>query len=106
MSVLIVYCTCPDVASANSIAQILVDERLAACVSQLPAVRSTYRWQDSVEQSDEVLLMIKTGRDRLPALGARLQALHPYELPEVLAVEAAGGLPPYLDWVLEQSRTP
>lgn len=106
MSVLIVYCTCPDAATATSIARALVAEHLAACVSELPAVRSTYRWQDAVEQSDETLLMIKTGRDRLPALSARLRALHPYELPEVLAVEAAGGLPPYLDWVVEQSRAP
>lgn len=105
MPVLIVYCTCPDAASAGSIARTVVDERLAACVSQLPAVRSTYRWEGAVEQSEEVLLLIKTASERLPALTARLRALHPYKLPEVLAVEAAGGLPAYLDWVVEHSRT-
>lgn len=104
MSVLIVYCTCPDAASAASIARTLVDERLAACVSQLPAMRSTYRWQGRVETESEILLMIKTTRGRLPALVARATALHPNELPEVLAVEAAGGLPSYLDWVAEQTR--
>lgn len=105
MPVLIVYCSCPDADTATTIARTLVDERLAACVSQLPAVRSTYRWRDTVEHAGESLLLIKTARERLPALTERLQALHPYELPEILAVEAAGGLPPYLDWVVEQSRT-
>ena len=67
-------------------------------------MRSTYRWQGRVEASDEVLLLIKTTTDRLDALIARVQALHPYELPEVIAVEARGGLAPYLDWVAEQTR--
>lgn len=103
-SVLIVYCTCPDAATADALAQALVSERLAACVNVLPGVRSTYRWQGRVETGDEVLLLIKTTTDRLDALGARVQALHPNELPEVLAVEAIGGLAPYLDWVAEQTR--
>lgn len=104
MPVLIVYCTCPDAASAETLAQALVSERLAACVNRLPGVRSTYRWQGNVDSSDEVLLLIKTTRDRLAALVARVQALHPYELPEVIAVEAQGGSAPYLDWVAEQTR--
>lgn len=104
MPVLIAYCTCPDAASAESLAAALVDERLAACVTALPGARSTYRWQGRIEQADEVLLLIKTTRERLEALTARIQALHPYELPEVIAVEAAGGLAPYLRWVAEQSR--
>lgn len=104
MPALIVFCTCPDATSADALAQALVSERLAACVNVLPGVRSTYRWQGAVEQADEVLLLIKTTRSRLDALGARVRALHPYELPEVLAVEAHGGLAPYLDWVAEQTR--
>ena len=103
-SVLIVYCTCPDTATADALAQALVSERLAACVNVTPGMRSTYRWQGRIERSDEVLLLIKTTRDRLDALIARVQALHPHELPEVIAVEAAGGLAPYLDWVAEQTR--
>ncbi len=106
MPVLIVYCTCPDAASATSIAETLVAERLAACVSRLPGLRSTYRWQGAIEHADEVLLMIKTTGDRLEALTARLQALHPHELPEVLAVEAIGGLAPYLAWVDAQTAEP
>lgn len=103
MPALIVYCSCPDAASADAIAASLVDERLAACVTALPGARSTYRWEGRVEQADEVLLMIKTASERLDALTARIRALHPYELPEVIAVEAAGGLAPYLRWVAEQS---
>lgn len=104
MPVLLCLCTCPDPTCADAIATALVDERLAACVSQLPGLRSVYRWDDKVERAEEVLLLIKTTGDRLPALTARVQALHPYELPELIAVEATGGLAPYLAWVAEQTR--
>ena len=107
MSVLLAYSTCPDAASADRIARALVSERLAACVNRVPGVQSTYRWQGQVEQAEEVLLLIKTTSDRLGALTARLRALHPYELPELLAVEARAGLPAYLDWVAaETTPTP
>lgn len=105
MPVLLAYCTCPDAESARAIALALVEERLAACVNQLPGVRSTYRWQGSVEQADEVLLLIKTTADRLDALTARLRRLHPYELPELIAVEVRAGLPAYLDWVAAETST-
>ena len=104
VTVLACYCTCPDPDSAGRLARALVEERLAACVNLLPGVRSVYRWQGTVEEAAEVLLLIKTTRDRLDALAARVRALHPYELPELLAVEAAGGLPGYLDWVAAESR--
>jgi len=106
VDVLACYCTCPDLASAERLAEALVGERLAACVNVLPGLRSIYRWRGTVERADEVLLLIKTTRERLDALAARVQALHPYELPELLAVEAAGGLPAYLDWVAAESRAP
>ncbi|RPE75785.1 divalent-cation tolerance protein CutA [Vulcaniibacterium tengchongense] len=97
--------TCPDPASADALAGALVEERLAACVSVLPGLRSTYRWQGAVERADEVLLLIKTTAEREDALVARLRELHPYELPEAIAVEAAGGLAAYLQWVAAQTRT-
>ena len=103
MQVRIAFCTCPDAATATRIADALVGERLAACVNVLPGVHSVYRWQDAVERADEVLLLIKTRAGCLPALSARIQALHPHELPEVIAVEASGGLGAYLDWVAECS---
>ncbi|HSR65662.1 MAG TPA: divalent-cation tolerance protein CutA [Xanthomonadaceae bacterium] len=106
MAVIVCFCTCPDADSAARLAETLVDERLAACVQVLPGVRSVYRWQGAVERADEVLLLIKTTHARLDALAERVRALHPYELPELVAVEAAGGLPAYLDWVAAESRTP
>jgi periplasmic divalent cation tolerance protein len=101
---LVCFCTCPDTASAGRIAAALVEERLAACVNLLPGLRSVYRWQGQVEVADEVLLLIKTRADAYPALQERLLALHPYELPELLAVEPAAGLPAYLAWVAEHAR--
>jgi len=85
------------------LADTLVGERLAACVNIVPGLRSVYRWQGAVECDNEVLLLIKTTRARLPALSARVVELHPHELPEVVAVEVAGGLSAYLDWVAEQA---
>ena len=101
MSVLICLTTCPDRACAERLAATLVRERLAACVNILPGLHSTYLWQDRLEQADEVLLLVKTTAERYPALQARLPALHPYELPELLAVRTCDGLPAYLQWVAE-----
>ncbi|WP_159016576.1 divalent-cation tolerance protein CutA [Cognatiluteimonas profundi] len=104
MTVLVCYCSCPDPLSADRIAQALVDERLAACVNVVPGVHSVYRWQGAVERADEVLLLVKTTNARLEALTARVRSLHPDELPELVAVEVAGGSPAYLAWVAQQTR--
>lgn len=106
MAALLCFCTCPDAASAERLAEVLVGERLAACVNLLPGVRSVYRWQGALERADEVLLLVKTTGERLDALAARVRELHPAELPELVAVEAAGGLPAYLEWVAAESRAP
>ena len=90
--------------SAERIATALVAERLAACVNLLPGLRSVYRWQGKVEAAAEVLLLVKTSAEAYPALQERLRQLHPYELPELLAVEAASGLPEYLQWLAAESR--
>jgi periplasmic divalent cation tolerance protein len=105
VSAFLCFCTCPDLESAQRIADSLVEERLAACVSVLPGLRSVYRWQGAIQRADEVLLLVKTTRERVEPLTARVASLHPYELPEVVAVEVAGGLAAYLDWVEEQTRT-
>lgn len=97
-------CTCPDADSARRIAQALVGERLAACVNLVPGIASVYRWQGDVREDQEVLLVIKTVRARLEALATRVRALHPYELPEVVAVDIAGGLPDYLAWIAAEAR--
>ena len=104
VNALICFCTCPDADTAERLAEALVEERLAACVNILPGLRSVYRWQAEVERADETLLLIKTVRERFDALSARIKALHPHELPEVLAVEAAAGLPAYLRWVADETR--
>ena len=101
----LLLCTCPDSETAGSLAAALVSERLAACVNVITGLRSVYRWHGTIEQAEESLLLIKTAADRQPALTARLQALHPYELPEIIAVEIAGGLPAYLDWIVAQTRS-
>jgi len=101
---LVCLCACPDPQTADRIAAALVEERLAACVNSLPGVRSVYRWQGELERAEETLLLIKTTADRLKRVSERIVELHPYELPEVIAVEAAGGLPAYLEWIAAQTR--
>jgi len=104
MGAVVIHCTCPDVASAARIADALVDARLAACVQQLPGLRSTYRWQGRIEHADEILLLVKTAADRVPAVFERIRALHPHDMPELLALDVRDGAPDYLDWVIAQSR--
>jgi periplasmic divalent cation tolerance protein len=95
--------TAPDADTAARIARALVEERLAACVNLVPAVRSIYRWQGRIEDEAEVLLVIKTRSERVEALAERLRALHPYELPELVALPVTAGLAPYLDWVAAEA---
>jgi len=102
MAAVVVHCSCPDTDTAARIARALVDERLAACVQALPGMTSTYRWHGEVRVDTEVLLLVKTVPARLDALKARIAALHPYEVPELLVLEATGGAPAYLAW-LEQA---
>ena len=104
MSAILVLCTCPDEAVAERIANALVEERLAACVNRLPGVVSTYRWKGEVRRDGECLLLIKTTSERFDALRERIFALHPYELPEVIAVDVALGLPAYIDWIARETR--
>jgi periplasmic divalent cation tolerance protein len=99
LDVLLVLCTCPDESSAAQLARALVEEGLAACVNRLPGVRSTWRWEGAIQDASEVMLVIKTVEARFEALRERLVALHPYELPEVIAVKVAAGLAPYLRWI-------
>lgn len=95
----IVLTTCPDAACAERIAQALVEEGLAACVNILPPMQSIYKWKGKIETASEQLLVIKSTLARFPAIRDRLRALHPYELPEIIAVPIADGLPEYLAWL-------
>ena len=104
MSALVVLNTCPDLATAERIATTLVEERLAACVNRVTGVASTYRWQGEVQHGNEILLLIKTTGERFDAVRERIVALHPYELPEIVAVDVARGLPAYLDWIARETQ--
>lgn len=103
MSALIVYCTVPAADVAGRLATALVDEGLAACVNRLPGVESTYRWEGRTQVDTEWLLLIKTSRARFDELRRRIVELHPYELPEVIAVDVALGHAPYLAWIAEST---
>ena len=96
---LLVLTNLPDAASAERIARLLVEQRLAACVNLLAPCTSVYRWQDDIETATEIPLLIKTSLLRYPALQAALTEAHPYELPEIIAVPIHKGLPAYLSWV-------
>jgi periplasmic divalent cation tolerance protein len=102
MTARIVLSTFPDAEHAARAARTLVDEHLAACVSLVTPVRSIYRWQDAVQDEAEVLAVIKTTAERYAALAARLAQLHPYEVPEIIALPLADGHPPYLAWLAGQ----
>jgi periplasmic divalent cation tolerance protein len=96
---LLILCTCPDGESAARIARVLVEEHLAACVNRVPGLTSVYRWQGEIHEDSEVLLLIKTRSELFESLRARLVALHPYDVPEVIALDIAAGHAPYLDWL-------
>ena len=100
---LLILTNLPDEASAQTLAATLVTERLAACVNILAPCRSVYRWQGEVESAQEVPLLIKTTTARYAALETAIRARHPYELPEIIAVPIAHGLPEYLSWVAAET---
>lgn len=97
--VLVVLVTAPGADEAARMARTLVEERLAACGNVLPGLRSIYRWKGEVQDEAEALLVLKTTRQRFPALRDRILAIHPYEVPEVLALPAEAGSERYLAWV-------
>ncbi|NBS63924.1 MAG: divalent-cation tolerance protein CutA [Betaproteobacteria bacterium] len=103
-SVVLAISNAPDADTAQTIARALVTERLAACVNVLAPCVSIYRWQGEIEEASEVPMLIKTTRRRWVALEARLRELHPYEVPELIALSPAAVSPAYASWVLAQTR--
>jgi periplasmic divalent cation tolerance protein len=95
----VVLVTTPTAESGAEIARALVEERLAACGNVVPAIRSIYRWAGEIHDDAEALLVLKTERRLVPALKARLPALHPYQVPELLVLAVEDGLPAYLEWI-------
>ncbi len=96
---IVVLTTCPDETIAARIARDLVESGLAACVSRVGPVHSTYRWQEAVQDEPEVLLVIKTVATRYLELEMRLKSIHPYEVPEVIALPVTSGSAEYLSWL-------
>jgi periplasmic divalent cation tolerance protein len=103
--VVLVITTCPDEAVAARIAELAVNEGLAACAQVQGPVRSTFRWQNAVDHATEWYCHLKTTSHRYPALESRICALHPYEVPEIVAVPVVSGSAAYLRWVVESVRS-
>jgi len=101
---IVVFSTCATAADAERLARALVDQRLAACVNVVPAIRSFYHWKGQTEATDEFLLVVKTSRPLFAALHAELEKLHPYELPELLALPIVAGAENYLNWLQDNLR--
>lgn len=95
----VAYTTCGEASEAGRLAEHLVAQRLAACVSVVPAVKSYYYWQGKIENDDEVLLMIKTARDLVDSVRRELEKLHSYDLPELIVTPIVDGSPNYLAWL-------
>lgn len=105
MSALIVITNAPDREIALKIARALIERKLAACVNILAECTSVYRWQGKLETATEVPMLIKTRAAIYPDLEAAIKSLHPYELPEIVAVPVERGLPEYLEWVGAETLT-
>jgi len=99
----VVLVTCPTPAVARRLATQLVKRRLAACVNLVPKIESTFRWQGKIDRCKEVLLVIKTVKARFEALRRAVVELHPYDVPEVIALPIVAGHAPYLSWVASSS---
>ena len=102
----LVYMTAPTEQEALHLARELVRLRLAAGVNMLPAARSVYRWQGTVHEAGECLLLAQVSREALPAFEAAVKAMHSYEVPCIVALPIEAGHEPYLRWIRENSRPP
>lgn len=103
--ILLVLTNLPDRDSAQRLAQSLIENHAAACVNILSECSSVYRWQGKIESASEVPLLIKTTRAAYPRVEVLIRTQHPYELPEIIAVSVAAGLPAYLQWVVQETSS-
>jgi len=102
----VAFTTAPSAEAARALVGALVERRLVACGTVIPGATSVYRWRDAIETQDEALVVLKTTAARWPELAAALPGLHPYEVPELMAVPVVGGHPAYLEWVTETTAEP
>lgn len=101
-----IYVTAPTAEEARRLGRVVVEERLAACVNILGAIESIYWWEGTLESGNEVALVAKTAPDRVEALIRRLAELHTYQCPCVVALPIQAGHPPFLEWIMSETRTP
>lgn len=101
---IIVYVTCSKEEEAIKIGRTVVEEGLVACVNIVPGIRSIYRWKGEICEDDEILLIMKTRRDRFEILERKIKENHSYELPEIIAIQLWGGSMAYLEWIRESLR--
>ena len=99
--ILLALSTFPDAEIARRISNQLVNERFAACANIFPSVESIYRWKEKIESGNETFVFFKVSEDRQSAFQEKLRSLHPYDVPEIIFIPVAGGLPEYLQWVSE-----
>lgn len=104
MTPAIIYCTCPDIETANKISRLLISQHMAACVNQVPGITSVYEWEGKIEENNEVLLLIKSTEERFASIERLVTEEHPYELPELIAVPVSKGLADYLDWIKQCTK--
>ena len=104
MAYCVLLVTCPNSEVGERIARVLVEKRLVACGNVTTPVTSVYRWKGKVQRDSEALLVLKTRRTLVATCVRRIRALHPYELPEILALPVVGGLKDYLNWVDSETR--
>jgi len=102
--VLVVITNLPDRIVAERVAETLVTQGVAACVNIMAECTSVYYWRGQLERSSEIPLLIKTTHAAYPRLEAVLRKLHPYELPEIIALPVSEGLPDYLNWVVQETK--
>lgn len=100
----VVLCNCPDLSSAQQLAQYLVEEKLAACVNLIPQVQSFYLWENNIVQDQEVTLLIKTTSACYNNLEQAIKQRHSYQIPEIIALPIVNGYQPYLNWLTENTR--
>ena len=95
----VILCSCPDIASAKALACHLVQNKLAGCINIMPSMNSIYEWEDTLVSTEEVLIIIKTHKDKFEALEGAIKARHPYDVPEIIALPITTGSQKYLSWL-------
>lgn len=103
MSYCLAYMTAGTVEEAKSVGRALVEERLAACVNVIPGMVSVYRWEGALEEAEEAVLIAKTRAEKFDALARRVAEIHPYDTPCAIRLDIAGGLPPFLQWISDET---